>query len=93
MQQRMLEAMVGWAEMDVCDLNLIFTRLFLFVCLKTPPGMRTVVLKTYAQLLSSLHHRLLPEGAIRMPLQRLIFFCHQLDVDGMAGESGTFLAI
>ena len=50
--------------------------------------MRAVVLKTYAQLLSSLHHRLLPEGAIRAPLQRLIHFCHQLDVDGVAGEGG-----
>jgi hypothetical protein len=41
--------------------------------------MRVAVLRTYALLVSNIHARLLPEGAVRIPLTRLITFCHQLD--------------
>ena len=59
-QRRMLEQMVGWAEIDV------------------PSGMRITVLKTFSLLLMNVNQRILPEGAVRVPLERLIRFCHEL---------------
>ena len=41
--------------------------------------MRIVVLRIFYLLVTNLHHRLLAEGAIRIPLDRVIRHCHQLE--------------
>lgn len=40
--------------------------------------MRLVVLRTFWHLISIIHHRLLPEAAVREPLERMIQFCYDL---------------
>lgn len=51
--------------------------------------MRITVLKTYSLLVSNIHHRLLPEGSVRLPLNRLIKFCHELDDSADNGHDTT----
>ncbi len=41
--------------------------------------MRVTICRIFSLLITNIHHRLLPEGAVRVPLLRLIRMCHELD--------------
>ena len=43
-----------------------------------PRGMLLQVLRSFCLLISNVHHRLLPEATVRLPLERLIIISHDL---------------